>query len=79
MVLSLINRETLHEKRGEPGVSSSTKRMEDQESALSSSLLNKVPDRIKDKLHNLLVNGVVAHIIVGGSILLTIHKLLQVQ
>merc|ERR1712123_310397 len=78
-LLSVINRKTLHKKGGESRASSTTERMEDQESLKSSTLISKLPDPVQNQIHNLLADGVVSSCIVVSSILLAGHKLFRVE
>ena len=77
--LSIVDGKTLHEKGSEARASASTKGVEDQESLETSALIGKLTDPIKDKVNDLLSDGVVTTSIVVGSILLASDKLLRVE
>merc|ERR1719336_551949 len=68
--LSIINRKTLHEKRGESRSSSTTEGVEEKESLKSSTLISQLTDTVQDKVDNLLANGVVTSGVVVGGVLL---------
>ena len=50
--------------------------MEDQESLESSTVVSQLPDPLKNKIHNLLSNGVVTPGVVVGGVLLAVDQLL---
>jgi hypothetical protein len=77
--LSIIHRETLHQQRGEPRTSASSKRVEDKEPLETSALLRQLADSVKDKINNLLSNGVVTASVVVGCIFLASNELLRVE
>ncbi len=53
--------------------------MEDKETLKSSAHIRQFPDSVKDKINNLLSNGVVATGVVVGSILFTSDELLRME
>jgi len=53
--------------------------MEDEESLETGALVSQLPDSVKDKVNNLLANGVVAPGIIVGRVLLACHELLWVE
>ena len=53
--------------------------MEDEETLKASALVSKLSDAVKNKINNLLSNGVMATGIVVGSILLASDQLLRVE
>merc|ERR1712106_1061026 len=65
-LLSIINGEPLHEQRGKARTSSSSKRVENEESLKSCAIVSKLPYSFQDQIHNLLANGVVPPGIVVG-------------
>ena len=77
--LSIINRKPLHEKRGKSRSSSATKRVEDQESLESSTLVSKLPDPVQNQVHDLLANCVVSSCVVISSVFFSGYKLLRVE
>ena len=72
---AIIHRETLHQQRGEPRSSSSSERMEDEESLESSAGLGELPDSVQNQVHDLLADGVVAPGVVVGGVLLARDQL----
>ena len=53
--------------------------MEDEESLETSAHVSKLPDSVKDKINNLLANGVVAPGVVVGGVLLASDQLFRVE
>ena len=53
--------------------------MEDQESLKTSAVICQLPDSVKDKVHDLLADGVVAPGVIVGGVLLTTDHLLGVE
>ena len=53
--------------------------MEDEESLEASAVVSQLPDPIKDQVHNLLANGVVASGVVVSSVLFATHHLLRME
>ena len=53
--------------------------MEDQEPLKSSAVISQLPDSLKDQVHDLLANGVVAPGVVVGGVLLAIDELLRMK
>merc|ERR1712106_1059933 len=78
-LLSIINREPLHEQRGKSRASSSSERVENEESLKSSAVVSKLPYSFQDKINNLLANGVMAPGIIISSIFLARDQLLRVE
>ena len=78
-LLAIVHRETLHQQRGEARTSSSSKRVEDQESLESSAHVRQLPDPIEDEIHDLLADGVVAPGVVVGGVLLACDQLLRME
>merc|ERR1712010_303397 len=58
-LLSIIHRETLHKEGREPRSSSSSKGVENQESLETSASISKLTNTVKNKVDNLLSDGVV--------------------
>jgi hypothetical protein len=78
-LLSIVDRETFHQERGESRSGATTEGVEDQESLESSALISQLPDPVQDEVDNLLSNGVMSTGIVVGGILLASHQLLRVE
>lgn len=57
--LAIIDRETLQEQGSETRSSSSSERVEDQESLETSAVISELADTVQDKVDNFLSNGVV--------------------
>ncbi len=78
-LLAVVDRETLHQERGESRSSATTKGVEEKESLKSRALVSKLADTVKNQIHNLLSDGVVTTSVVVGSILLSSDELLWVE
>ena len=78
-LLSIINRQSLHKQRSEPGSSSSTEGVEDQKSLETSALISQLTDSVQDKVNNLLADGVVTSGVVVGGIFLACNQLFRVE
>jgi len=75
---AIVNRETLQKEGSETRSSSSTGRVEDQKALKTSAVISELSEAVKDKVNNLLANGVVTTGVVVGSILLAGDELLRV-
>ena len=53
--------------------------MEDQESLKTGAHISQLPDSVKDKINDLLANGVVAPGVVVGGVLLARDQLLRME
>ena len=69
-LLSVVHAQSFHKKRGEPGSSTSTKGVEDEESLESGTLVSQFPDSVQAEIDDLFSDGVVASSVVVGSIFL---------
>jgi hypothetical protein len=78
-LLAIVNAETLHEERGETGSSTTTERVEDQETLETGALVSQLPDSVKNKVNQLLSYGVVTTSVVVGSVFLAGDELLWVE
>ena len=78
-LLAIVNREPLHEQRGEARSSATSKRVEEKEALQASALVSQLPNSVQNKVNHLLANGVVAPGIVVGSILLAVDELLRME
>merc|ERR550539_302598 len=75
----MVNRETLHQQRGEARPGASTERVEDKEALEPSALICQLPDPVQDQVHDLLPDGVVAPGVVVGGVLLAGDQLLGME
>ena len=73
--LAIVHREALHQQGSEPRSSSSSERVEDQESLESSAGLRELPNSVKNQVHDLLADGVVTPGVVVGGVLLARDQL----
>jgi len=78
-LLAIIDRETFHQQGGEPGTSSPSKAVENQEALKTCALVSQLPNAVQDKVNDLLANGVVPSGVVVGSVLLAGDELLRVE
>jgi len=78
-LLAVVDGEALHEERAETRAGTSTNSMVDEEALETSAVVGKLADPVKDKVDNLLSNGVVATGEVVGGILLAGDQLLRVE
>ena len=77
--ITVVNREPLHEKRGEARPSSSSKGVEDEETLEPGALVRELPHPVKNQVDDLLPDGVVAASVVVGGVLLAGDQLLGVE
>ena len=77
--ITVVNREPLHEKRGEARPSSSSKGVEDEETLEPGALVRELPHPVENQVDDLLPDGVVAASVVVGGVLLPGHQLLRVE
>ena len=78
-LLSIVHRESLHEKRGEARSSASTKGVEEKEALKSGALVCQLSDSVQDQVNNFLSNRVMASRVIVGSILLASDQLLRME
>lgn len=78
-LLAVINRETFHQKSTETGSSTSTERVEDEETLQTSAVVGDTTDLVEDTVDHLLADGVVTTGIVVGGILLAGNHLLGME
>ena len=78
-MITVVNREPLHEKRGEARPSSSSKGVEDEETLEPGALVRKLPHPVENQVDDLLPDGVVAASVVVGGVLLPRDQLLGVE
>jgi len=75
---AIVDRQTFKEKRTKTRTSSTTSSVEDHEALKTGTVIGELTDAIKDKVNNLLANGVVTTGVVVGGILLARDELLGV-
>jgi len=78
-LLAVIDGQTLHQEGSESGSGASSEGMEDQESLKTGALLGQLTDSVKNKVDDLLADGVVAASVVVGGVLLAGDQLLGVE
>ena len=78
-LLAVVNGQTLHQEGSESGSGASSEGMEDQESLKTGALLGQLTDSVKNKVDDLLADGVVAASVVVGGVLLAGDQLLGVE
>lgn len=78
-LLAIIDRQTLHQQRGEAGASTATEGVEDEETLQTSALIGQLADTVQHQINDLLANGVVATSVVVGGIFLASDQLLGVE
>merc|ERR1712126_411830 len=78
-LLASVHGQTLHQQGSEARSSSASERVEDEESLKTSAVICQLPDSVKDKVHDLLANGVVTSGVVVGGVLLAADHLLGVE
>uniref|UniRef100_H2ZPU9 Uncharacterized protein n=1 Tax=Ciona savignyi TaxID=51511 RepID=H2ZPU9_CIOSA len=76
---AVIYRKSLHEKRGKTGPSSSSERVEDEETLEASALIRQLSDSVEHKVNDFLTDGVVTTGIVVGGILFAGNQLFRVK
>merc|ERR1719500_298894 len=77
-LLAVVHGQPLHEKGGKARSGAASERMEEKESLESSASICQLPDSVKNKVDNLLSDGVVSSGIVVGGVLLSVDELLRV-
>jgi hypothetical protein len=77
--LSVINGETFEQQRTESRASSSTNRVENEETLEASAAIGNLADSLKGKIHKFLSDGVVTSGIVVGRIFLAREQLVRVE
>jgi len=78
-LLPIVYRQSLHQKRCETRASTTTKRVEDQETLQSCALIHQLANPVQNQVHNLLSNCVMSPGIVIGCILFSSDKLLWME
>ena len=77
-LLAVVHGQPLHEKGGKARSGSASEGMEEKESLESSASICQLPDSVKNKVDNLLSDGVVSSGVVVGGVLLSVDELLGV-
>jgi len=75
---AVVDRETLEKERAESRASTTTGSMENHKALETGAVIGELSDSIKDKIDNLLANGVVATGVVVGGVFLAGDELLRV-
>merc|ERR1719347_980603 len=78
-LLSIVYRKSLHKQRSKSRSSSSSKRMEDQESLKTSTLIRKSSNSVKNKINYFFTDSIVTSSIVVSSILLSSNQLFRMK
>uniref|UniRef100_T1JJL6 Uncharacterized protein n=1 Tax=Strigamia maritima TaxID=126957 RepID=T1JJL6_STRMM len=77
--LAVVDREALHEERGEAGAGPSAEAVENEKSLQAGTLVGQLADPIQDKVHNFFANGVVTTGVIVGGIFLSCDQLFRVK
>lgn len=78
-LLSVVNREALHEQSTETRTGATTKGVEDKEALEAGAAVGNPADLVEDTIDKLLTDGVVTTSVVVGSILLAANHVLGVE
>merc|ERR1711970_52764 len=78
-LLAIVDRETLHQKGGESGSSSSTERVEDKETLETGTLISQFSNSVEDEVDDFLTNGVVTTGVVVSGIFFAGDQLFGVE
>ena len=76
---TVVNRESLHQKRGETGTGTTTERVENEESLKTGTLVSQFSDAVQDEIDNFFTDGIVTTGIVIGGIFFTRNELFGVE
>merc|ERR1712109_424568 len=76
---AIINRETFHQKRREPGTSATSKRVEDEEPLKAATLVSKFANPVQNQVHDFFTNGVMTSSVIIGRILFARNQLLGMK
>jgi hypothetical protein len=78
-LLAKVDRETLHEKSTESGTSSTSERVEDEETLETRAVISNTANFVQNLVYQLLANSVVATSVVVRSILLASDHMFWVE
>lgn len=78
-LLAVVDRQTLHQQSTETRTSTSTKRVEDQETLETSAAVGDASNLVQDAINELLADGVVTTGVVVGCVLLAGDHVLGVE
>lgn len=78
-LLSVVDRQTLHQQSAETRTGTTTKRVEDEEALKTSTAVGDAADLVEHAVNKLLAHGVVATSVVVGGILLASDHVLRVE
>ena len=78
-LFAVVDRETLHQQRGESRASSAAEGMEDEESLQTGALVGELADAIQYQVDDFLADGVVPASVIVGSIFLAGNELLGME
>ena len=78
-LLSIVDRQSLHEEGSESRAGASAERVEEKESLEASAHIGQLPDPVQDKVDHLLADGVVAPGVVVGGVLFAVDELFRVE
>lgn len=78
-LLAIVDGETLHQESSKTGSSSTTERVEDQETLETRAVIRNAANSVKNLINQLLANSVMATSIVVGSVLFASDHVLWVE
>merc|ERR1712080_461119 len=78
-LLAIVNRQALHQKRGEAGSGAAAEGVEDEEALEAGAVVSQLPHSVQHQVDDLLADGVVTAGVVVGGVLLARHHLLRVE
>ena len=78
-LLSVVDRQTLHQQGSEARASASTEGMENEETLKASALVRQLADAVEHQIDDFLANGVVTTGVVVGGVFLSGNQLLRVE
>ena len=78
-LLTIINRQSFHEKRSKTRSSATTEGMEQKETLQTCAHISKLPNSVQNKINNLLTNSIMSSGIIVSGILLAIDQLFRME
>merc|ERR1719158_154261 len=78
-LLAVINREALHQKRGEAGSGAAAEGVEDEEALEAGAVVGQLPHSVQHQVNDLLADSIVTAGVVVSGVLLARHHLLRVE